>query len=50
MIIVLLFVTVALVAAMVHAIVRDDRGLLAPPSSHAVDPAFLPPSSLLNRH
>lgn len=45
MVLLLLLVIVALVAATVHAIVRDDRGQLAPPSSRAVDPAFLPPAS-----
>ncbi len=49
MILLLLMVTVALVAATVHAIVRDDRGRPAPPTSRTVDPAFLPPASLLSR-
>ncbi len=45
----ILLVIVAVVAATVHAIVRDDRGQLPPPSSHAVDRSFVPPASLLNR-
>ncbi|MDZ5620565.1 hypothetical protein [Nocardioides bizhenqiangii] len=45
----ILLVIVAAVAATVHAIVRDDRGQLPPPTSHSVDQAFRPPASLLNR-
>lgn len=32
-----------------YAILRDGRGPSAPPSSHSVDPAFLPPASLAGR-
>lgn len=46
---IILIVTVAVVAAMVHAIARDDRGHRPAPSSHATDPAFLPPASLWTR-
>ncbi|WP_183100131.1 hypothetical protein [Nocardioides pelophilus] len=45
----ILLVIVAFVAATVHAIRRDDRGQLPPPTSHSVDPSFLPPASMLNR-
>ncbi len=45
----ILIVIVAGVAATVHAIVRDARGPVAPPTSHVVDPSFLPPASRLSR-
>ena len=41
----ILLVIVAGVAATVHAILRDDRGMLPPPGSHRVDPSFLPPAA-----
>jgi hypothetical protein len=45
----ILLLIVAGVAATVHAIVRDARGPVPPPTSHSVDPSFLPPASVLNR-
>jgi hypothetical protein len=45
----ILLVIVAVVAATVHATLRDDRGQLPPPDSHQPDPEFLPAASALNR-
>jgi hypothetical protein len=45
----LIIVIVAAVAATMNAIARDDRGQLPPPGSRSVDPAFLPPSTLVHR-
>lgn len=45
----ILFLIVAGIAATVHALVRDSRGPAAPPSSHTVDPTFLPPALQLSR-
>jgi len=45
----ILFLIVAGVVATVHALVRDGRGPVAPPTSHSVDPTFLPPASVLGR-
>jgi hypothetical protein len=45
----ILLLIVAGIAATVHAIVRDSRGHAAPPTSHTVDPSFLPPASRLSR-
>lgn len=45
----ILIAIVAGVAATFYATVRDDRGQLPPPGSHAVDPSFLPPAGPLDR-
>ena len=45
----LLLLVVAGVVATVHALVRDGRGPAAPPTSHDVDPSFLPPAGVLTR-
>ncbi|WP_188113627.1 hypothetical protein [Nocardioides humilatus] len=36
------------VAATLHALLRDDRGQLPPPSSHPTDPGFAPPARRLH--
>ena len=49
MTVLLLLVVVAAVAGTLHMVVRDERGPVPPPASHAVDPASLPPAALLGR-
>ena len=44
---ILILALVAIVAATVKAILRDERGHLPSPRSNQVDPAFLPPSAQL---
>lgn len=49
MILLLLIVVAAAVAGTLHLVVRDERGRAAPPASHPVDTAWLPPAMLLDR-
>lgn len=45
MILLLLILVAASVAATVHMVLHDGRGMLPPPASHPVDPQFTPPSA-----
>ena len=45
----ILLMILAGIAATFYTTVRGGRSQLPPPTSHAVDPSFLPPASPLNR-
>ncbi|MFC5728491.1 MULTISPECIES: hypothetical protein [Nocardioides] len=49
MIFLLLIVVAAAVAGTLRVVVRDERGRGAPPASHPVDSAWIPPAMLLER-